>query len=110
MPRNLDELRHHTVIGFDTPPAWLPRLKGLPFQLTRAHFAIRCDDDRAQLAALRAGVGICACQHGIARRDTELVPAEFTFSKAISRYYFAAKQLFCLRPEGCQERTAGFRT
>jgi DNA-binding transcriptional LysR family regulator len=37
-------------------------------------FAFRCDNDLAQIAALRAGLGIAACQYGIARRDPALVP------------------------------------
>jgi DNA-binding transcriptional LysR family regulator len=36
-------------------------------------FALRCDADLAQLAALRAGYGLGVCQLGIARRDPELV-------------------------------------
>ncbi len=37
-------------------------------------FGFRCDSDVAQLAALRAGVGIGGCQEGIARRFRDLVP------------------------------------
>jgi DNA-binding transcriptional LysR family regulator len=37
-------------------------------------FAFRCDNDLAQLAALRAGFGIGICQSGIARRDPNLLP------------------------------------
>ena len=40
----------------------------------RELFAFRSDSDLAQLAALRAGFGIGACQYGIARRDPDLVP------------------------------------
>ena len=43
-------------------------------ELTRADFGFRCDSDLAQLAALRAGVGIGGCQEGIARRSDDLVP------------------------------------
>jgi DNA-binding transcriptional LysR family regulator len=74
MPRNVEDFPHHTVIGFDAVPPWLSQVRGVPFQITRSIFAVRCDDDRAQLASLRAGVGICACQTGIARRDPDLVP------------------------------------
>ena len=41
--------------------------------MTREDFTFRCDNDLAQLAALRAGVGICGCQENIARRTPELV-------------------------------------
>jgi DNA-binding transcriptional LysR family regulator len=37
-------------------------------------FALRSDSDVAQMAALRAGFGVGACQYGIARRDPNLVP------------------------------------
>jgi len=37
-------------------------------------FALRSDNDLAQLACLRAGFGIGVCQVGLARRSPELVP------------------------------------
>jgi len=48
------------------------RARGLA--LDRKMFALRTDNDLAQLAALRAGCGIGACQVGIARRDPNLIP------------------------------------
>ncbi len=45
---------------------------GLP--LTREAFGFRADNQLAQLAAVRAGIGIGACQYGVARRDPDLVP------------------------------------
>ena len=42
--------------------------------VTREDFGFRCDSDLAQLAALRAGVGIGGCQDAIARRTPDLVP------------------------------------
>lgn len=41
--------------------------------LKREFFAFRSDSDLAQLAAIRAGFGIGGIQHGIARRDPNLV-------------------------------------
>jgi DNA-binding transcriptional LysR family regulator len=74
VPRSLDELTQHAMIGFDAvqPPARI--LKSLPLKVTRDSFAFRCDSDLGQLAALRAGFGLGACQIGIARRSPELVP------------------------------------
>jgi DNA-binding transcriptional LysR family regulator len=43
-------------------------------RMTHADFALRCDSDLGQLAAIRAGFGIGFIQHGIARRDPDLVP------------------------------------
>jgi len=73
LPRNLDEIARHAIIGFDreTPSVRAVRALGLP--LDREMFGFRSDSDLAQLAALRAGFGIGVCQLGIARRDPDLV-------------------------------------
>ena len=42
--------------------------------LSRDDFAIRADSDLAQLAAIRAGCGVGFIQHGVARRDPDLIP------------------------------------
>lgn len=44
----------------------------LAARLSPDTFGFRCDSDAAQLAALRAGVGIGGCQKNIARRSPEL--------------------------------------
>ncbi len=74
LPKSLLDLRHHTLIGADRDPtiAALAQQIGLP--VSRDDFAFRTDSDLAQLAALRAGMGIGGCQMGIARRDPALVP------------------------------------
>ncbi|PNG26534.1 LysR family transcriptional regulator [Methylocella silvestris] len=65
--------RDHALIGFDRGTPFLREmLTRLP--LTRDDFALRADSDLAQLAAIRAGFGIGFIQHGIARRDPELIP------------------------------------
>jgi DNA-binding transcriptional LysR family regulator len=62
----------HALIGFDRETPVLPDLsKGI--SLSRDVFALRTDNDLAQLAAIRAGYGIGFIQHGIARRAPELV-------------------------------------
>ena len=72
-PRSLDDLAGHDIIGFDRDTSTLRALaRGLP--ITREMFALRTDDSAAQLAALRAGFGIGACQTGIAARNPDLVP------------------------------------
>lgn len=74
LPKSLPELRHHTLIGADQDPtiAALAQQIGLP--VSRDDFSFRTDSDLAQLAALRAGMGIGGCQMGVARRDPALVP------------------------------------
>jgi len=73
-PGGLEDLLHHTLIGFDRTPPFSDLLKAMPMRVTRELFAFRCDNDLAQLAALRTGFGIGMCQTGIARRDQNLLP------------------------------------
>jgi DNA-binding transcriptional LysR family regulator len=81
-PKSLAEVAQHSVIGFDRETAALRALRQTGLSFTREMFALRCDADLAQLAALRAGYGLGVCQLGIARRDPELVsvlPGAFKF-------------------------------
>jgi DNA-binding transcriptional LysR family regulator len=66
-------LRDHALIGFDQETPYL-RVLMTRMPITRDHFALRTDSDLAHLAAVRAGFGIGFIQHGIARRDPDLVP------------------------------------
>jgi len=65
-------LSEHTLIGFDRQTPVLPDLSE-DLALVRDIFALRTDNDLAQLAAIRAGCGIGLIQHGIARRSNELM-------------------------------------
>lgn len=72
-PEHPDDLRSHDVIGFDSEtPALRAMLARYPW-IDRDTIALRSDSDLAQLAAIRAGFGIGACQTGIAARDPDLV-------------------------------------
>ncbi|HWA91247.1 MAG TPA: LysR family transcriptional regulator [Rhizomicrobium sp.] len=74
-PRSLEELAGHALIGFDRDAGMFRALAlpgGLP--VTREIFALRSDDELAQLGALRAGFGIGGAQAGIAAREPDLVP------------------------------------
>jgi DNA-binding transcriptional LysR family regulator len=73
-PRSLADLKHRCLIGFDRDSQTFRSAGALAETLTREDFGFRCDSDVAQLAALRAGVGIGGCQDAIARRMPELVP------------------------------------
>ena len=72
-PKSLAALvSDHALIGFDQEtPFTRELLTRLP--ITRHNFALRTDSDLAHLAAVRAGFGIGFVQHGIARRDPNLV-------------------------------------
>lgn len=71
-PTTFDELTTHPLIGFDRD---MPPIEGINIDrpITRDLFALRTDNDVAQLAALKAGFGIGVCQKQIARRNG-LVP------------------------------------
>lgn len=72
-PNSLAELTNgHALIGFDRET---PFLRGMIARLPVRpdHFALRTDSDLAHLAAIRAGFGIGIIQHGIARRDPDLI-------------------------------------
>ena len=73
LPRSLLELRNHVLIGPDQDLATkkLMEQRGLAF--SSEMFTLRTDNDLAQLAALRAGLGIGGCQWGLARRDSNLI-------------------------------------
>jgi DNA-binding transcriptional LysR family regulator len=79
LPRRLEYLRQHAWIGYDRDQTYARLLeRRVGMQFSRDMFAFRSDSDLAQLAALRAGFGIGACQLGIARRDRNLVPVMHT--------------------------------
>jgi DNA-binding transcriptional LysR family regulator len=68
-PRNAAALAQHAVIGYDQTTEFIrDASKKLP-AFTRDMFSIRADSDLAQLALIRAGAGIGACQVALARRD-----------------------------------------
>jgi DNA-binding transcriptional LysR family regulator len=72
-PANLDDLKAHRLIGYDQDDRSFRAAGALPFRISRESFGFRCDNDLAQLAALRAGVGIGGCHENIAKRDPDLV-------------------------------------
>ena len=73
LPKTLRDLESHCMIGFDRNDQPLRSLGKMPRPLSREMFSFRSDNDLAQFAALRCGVGIGGCQHGIARNYPELV-------------------------------------
>jgi len=72
-PTSMGELAQHALIGFDRETASLRALRQMGLTLRRESFAFRADSHLAQLAAIRAGLGIGVCQTGVARRDGDLV-------------------------------------
>ena len=72
-PQTLGELLKHSLIGFDEETPFLRAArKALP-AWRREAFALRTDNDLAQLALIRAGAGIGICQVVLARRNPDLI-------------------------------------
>ncbi|MGY2398880.1 LysR family transcriptional regulator [Pseudomonas sp. SDO5271_S396] len=69
-PQQMQDLAHHSVIGFDQENAFIRSLAIKGFE--RSAFALSSDSDLAQLALIRAGAGIGGCQVQLAKRDPRL--------------------------------------
>ena len=85
-PRRWANSARHRLIGFDRDDRAFRSVGAAAGPLSRDWFGFRCDSDLAQLAALRAGVGIGGCQENIARRSPELtrvLPREIAFTLEI---------------------------
>lgn len=73
-PATLEQLRGaHRVIGPEHDVAVLRALRGQGIPVDAGLFGFRTDSDVAQLAALRAGIGVAMCQLPLAARDPALV-------------------------------------
>jgi len=86
VPKSPAELDSHRTIGFDRDMHVLRTTGGAAAALTPQNFSFRTDSVGAQSALLRAGLGIGACQVGVARRDRNLVPiliSQFSFKREI---------------------------
>lgn len=69
LPMTLDELQTHALIGRAEYAAGIPALLGRSWR-----FAFSSSSDVALLGAVRAGLGIGACQTGVARAEPDLLP------------------------------------
>jgi DNA-binding transcriptional LysR family regulator len=72
-PTSLADVAHHALIGFDQPTLFVRGAAKSLRSWRREAFAMRTDNNLAQLALIRAGAGIGVCQAGIAGRDQSLV-------------------------------------
>jgi DNA-binding transcriptional LysR family regulator len=72
-PARLEDLRAHRFVGPDRDRAALDALAAAGLPIAPRDFALRSDSDLAQLAAVRAGVGIGVAQAPLAARDPRLV-------------------------------------
>ena len=74
VPRAAAELRQFALIGPDRDTRDLEGLRPFGLDVGPKEFAVRMDNQVAQLAAIRAGLGIGMCQTPLARRAPALVP------------------------------------
>jgi len=74
LPTALGEIGSFDLIGFDRDDAAVRAVAKHASWIDRNQFNLRVDNDLAQLAAIRAGLGIGAMQHLVAARDPDLVP------------------------------------
>ncbi|HSN26415.1 MAG TPA: LysR family transcriptional regulator [Kofleriaceae bacterium] len=72
-PKTAADLADHRVIGFDRQTAYIRAMAPRLPMLAKLTFALRTDSNLAQLAAIRAGVGIGLCQVGLGDADPQLV-------------------------------------
>jgi DNA-binding transcriptional LysR family regulator len=87
MPKSLSELSDHRTIGFDRDMHVLQTAGRSVAHLRPPRFNFRCDSVPAQMAVLRAGLGIGVCHVNIAARDPDLIPVlANTFSIAIEAW------------------------
>jgi DNA-binding transcriptional LysR family regulator len=71
-PKTLAELTPLRLIGYDRTPIPKAVIDLAAVFGSPENFSLRTDSDLAQLAAIRAGYGVGACQIGIARREPNL--------------------------------------
>jgi DNA-binding transcriptional LysR family regulator len=86
LPLTPQDLSRHRRIGFDRDMHVLRTTGGAAAALRREDFDIRTDSVAAQMALLRAGLGIGACHVNVARGDPDLIPLpikQFTFEREI---------------------------
>jgi DNA-binding transcriptional LysR family regulator len=74
MPHSLADLARHDIIGYDTELRALEAFTAQGLPASRDVFALRTDNQIAQLALLRAGAGIGGMQRQLALREKELLP------------------------------------
>lgn len=72
-PASMDALADHTMIGYDEENAYIRTFQAQFPMFSRKALRFRADSDLAQLAAIRAGLGIGVCQVGLGSRDPALV-------------------------------------
>lgn len=83
LPETVEDLGHHRWIGFDRDDRSFRSIGSAARGITREMFSFRCDSDIAQLAMVRAGLGIGGCQVRVADASPDLMrvlPDQLSFT------------------------------
>lgn len=72
-PETIAGLGGHRIIGFDRETAFIHAVRKRAPLLGDHAFTFKADSNLAQMAAIRAGLGIGVCQIALAARDPDLV-------------------------------------
>ena len=73
-PHTMEDLRHHTLIGFDKGAIAIKALREVPSPVSREAFAFRSDSALAQQAMVRCGFGIGRGADVAVRSDPNIIP------------------------------------
>ena len=73
MPDSMEALAHHSFVGFDRHTAYVRAMAARYPILSSLRYVFRADSNLAQLAAIRAGLGIGMCQIGLVRDNPDIV-------------------------------------
>lgn len=73
VPRTLAELKNHRLIGFDRQTAFIRSIEKRFPMSHELKFSYRTDNNLAQLAAIRSGIGIGICQDSLGQANPDLV-------------------------------------
>lgn len=68
-PRTIDDLKHHSFVGYDRDERIVHMMRAMDFPATRDFFGIRCDDQTVHWELVRAGCGISGMQRQIGDQD-----------------------------------------
>lgn len=72
-PATAEDLSRFPLIGYESETNTIRALRAMGLTLKREDFVYRTDNDLAQLAAIRAGVGVGVCQSRLAALNLDLV-------------------------------------
>ncbi|WP_333712614.1 LysR family transcriptional regulator [Yoonia sp.] len=89
-PATLDDLLAHDVVGYDAAPDIVDGFRSAGADVTRDFFKVRCDDNMAYWALLRAGCGIGIAQRIIGQADPVVEELDLSFALPVLPVWLTA--------------------